>query len=267
MARINLLPWRQEERQRKNKEFLTLAFAVFLLTAVVLGAIWFFVDSQLQAQNRANELINQENQRLDTVLVEIADLEQRRDDIISRMKVIQDLQGHRPIPVHVWDDLARAIPNAMYLTNLKREGDVLTLTGYADNPNVVSNLIRNLDSSDWMGNSAVLSIQKNISPYQAPSADNNPKEEKIVYPESSYSQFIVTTNVQATPTNPDTAGINSDADDPSLQIESNELEKVSIEADNSGNKEVITIQSEDTPADPNSTTDNTAPQTSGGNSQ
>lgn len=162
MARINLLPWREETRERKNKEFVTQVALVFLLSAAIAMAVWYYFNNQLTDQQRANELITQENQRLDGVLTEIETLEQRREDIISRMKVIQDLQGTRPVPVRVWDDLARAMPSALYLTSLKREGDLIILNGRADNPNVVSSLIRNLDSSNWMTASAVRSIQKDI---------------------------------------------------------------------------------------------------------
>lgn len=106
------------------------------------------------------------------MLTDIDSLEQRRENIISRMQVIQDLQGRRPVPVRLWDDLAKAIPATLYLNNLKREGDLLTLTGLADNPNIVSSLIRNLDSSKWMGDSAVRNIQQNISAYETAPALN-----------------------------------------------------------------------------------------------
>ena len=201
MARINLLPWRQEERARRNKEFITLV-AVTLLSLLAAFATWSYFNKQLDEQLDANALIEQENARLDKALVEIDSLEQRREDIISRMQVIQDLQGRRPIPVRLWDDLAKAIPPALYLTNLKREGDVLTLTGLADNPNVVSSLIRNLDSSKWMGNSAVSNIQQNITAYQAaPILENTPttpgEQPRPIYPEDSYVQFVITTKVQS----------------------------------------------------------------------
>ena len=201
MARINLLPWRQEERARRNKEFITLVVAVTLLSLLAAFATWSYFNNELAEQLDANALIEQENVRLDKALVEIDSLEQRREDIISRMQVIQDLQGRRPVPVRIWDDLAKAIPPALYLTNLKREGDVLTLTGLADNPNVVSSLIRNLDSSKWMGNSAVSNIQQNISAYQAAPALENTvttgEQSRPVYPEDSYVQFVVTTKVQS----------------------------------------------------------------------
>ena len=202
MARINLLPWRQEERARRNKEFITLVVAVTLLSLLAAFATWSYFNNELAEQLDANALIEQENARLDKALVEIDSLEQRREDIISRMQVIQDLQGRRPVPVRLWDDLAKAIPPALYLNNLKREGDVLTLTGLADNPNVVSSLIRNLDSSKWMGDSAVSNIQQNITAYQAaPVLENTvttPGEQpRPIYPEDSYVQFVITTKVQS----------------------------------------------------------------------
>ncbi|WP_201586641.1 PilN domain-containing protein [Psychrobacter jeotgali] len=206
MAHINLLPWRQEERLRRNKEFIMLVATVTLLALLAALATWSYFNSELDEQLDANALIKQENSRLDAALVEIDTLEQRREDIISRMQVIQDLQGRRPVPVHLWDDMARALPPALYLNSLKREGDLLTLTGLADNPNVVSSLIRNLDDSQWMGNSAVRNIQQNISAYQ-PAPDLNETQTvngqpRPVYPEDSYVQFVVTTQVQSQNTVP-----------------------------------------------------------------
>ncbi len=207
MARINLLPWRQEERERSNKEFITLVVAVTLLALLSAFATWSYFNNELDEQRDANALVEQENARLDTVLTEIDSLEQRREDIISRMQVIQDLQGRRPVPVHLWDDMAKAMPSALYLNNLKREGDLITLTGLADNPNVVSSLIRNLDTSKWMGNSAVRNIQQNITAYQAAPALNETvttgSQSRPIYPEDSYVQFVITTQVQSESTNPD----------------------------------------------------------------
>lgn len=200
MARINLLPWRQEERERRNKEFMTLVVAITLLALLAAFASWSYFNNELAEQLDANALIEQENIRLDTALTEIDSLEQRREDIISRMQVIQDLQGRRPVPVRLWDDIAKAIPPALYLNNLKREGDTLTLTGLADNPNIVSSLIRNLDNSKWMDNSAVSNIQQNITAYETAPALNEPvtagEQPRPVYPEDSYVQFVVTTKVQ-----------------------------------------------------------------------
>lgn len=202
MARINLLPWRQEVRERNNKEFLTLVIAVLALSLLGAFAAWSYYKNTLTSQQQANERIKQENAKLDQALKEIDSLEKQREDIIARMKVIQDLQGRRPIPVRVWDDIARIIPAQLYLTNMKRENNLITFTGKADNPNVISTFMRSLDSSQWLEKSAVVSIQQpNAVAYQ----DNAPvpppgSTPKPAYPEENYVTFVVTTQVQVADT-------------------------------------------------------------------
>lgn len=203
MARINLLPWRQEVRERKNKEFMTLIVAVLLLSLLGAFAAWSYFNRELEQQQQANESIKQANAELDKALEQISTLEQQRNDIIERMKVIQDLQGRRPVPVHVWDDIARLVPAQMYLTNMKREGDVITFTGQADNPNTVSTLIRNLDGSKWLQDSAVVSLsQPNAVAYQNAAPNPQPTntaggeaEPRPEYPEDRYITFVVTTQI------------------------------------------------------------------------
>ncbi len=194
MPRINLLPWREEQRVQKNKEFISLLVIIALLACVAVGATLFYFNNKLNDQKAANELIRTENEKLDTALKEIETLEQRKEEIIARMKVIQDLQGKRPIPVRVWDDLARAIPEMLYLTKLERKGDQLILSGKAENPNIVSKLINNLDRSRWMGNSSVQFIEKNDEEKTANT--NNKDKPQIIYPEDSYVGFQVTTVIQ-----------------------------------------------------------------------
>lgn len=200
MARINLLPWRQEVRERKNKEFMTLVVAVLLLSLLCAFAAWSYFNNQLTSQQAANEKIKQENTSLDKALVEIETLEQQRDAIVARMKVIQDLQGRRPVPVRVWDDIARLIPAQMYLNNMKREGDVITFTGQASDNTVVANFIRGLDGSEWLQDSAVVSIeqpnavayQQTAKPTPTPKDGKQPRPE---YPEDRYITFVVTTKI------------------------------------------------------------------------
>lgn len=200
MARINLLPWRQEVRERKNKEFMTLIVAVLLLSLLAAFAAWSYFNNQLTDQQAANEKIKQENTNLDKALTEIETLEQQRDDIVARMKVIQDLQGRRPVPVRVWDDIARVIQPQMYLTNMKREGDLITFTGQAADNTVVANFMRALDGSEWLQDSAVVSIQQpNAVAYQqapqTPQPTANGKQPRPAYPEDNYITFVVTTKI------------------------------------------------------------------------
>lgn len=196
MARINLLPWRQEERERKNKEFVTLLVAVAALTALVVLVAMSYLNSDLSNQQSANAAIVQENERLDEILTEIDVLEQKKEEMLSRIKVVQDLQGRRSVPVRIWADIASAVPDAMYLTSIVRDEDAITIMGYADNANVVSQFVRSLDASSWLANSGVPNIQTDLQPYQQASRANLPTNRPL-YPEDNYIQFTVTTLIKA----------------------------------------------------------------------
>lgn len=201
MARINLLPWRKEQRERRNKEFNLLAGATAGLAILAIILAFSLLNKDLSNQQDANKRIEDANAQLDVALKSIEDLEAQREQMLSQMKVIQDLQGRRSIPVRVWDDMARAIPVAMYLNNIKREADVITLTGFADNPNVVAALVRNLNASEWLDGSAVVSIKSKLEAYQETATQkatsgSNDKLDRPTYPEDNYIEFVVTTKVQ-----------------------------------------------------------------------
>ena len=191
MARINLLPWREKERERRNKEFIIQMVVVTAIALICAALIWSFYNRQYASQQEANALITQANTALDRDLKEIEDLESRQNEIIARMKVIEDLQGTRPIPVHVLDSLTRSIPANLYLTELERKDNTLTIKGRADNPNTVTDLVRNIDSSGWMNESKVVSIVNS----GAPTPSTNPDEYVEPSPEQSYISFEMNTNI------------------------------------------------------------------------
>lgn len=198
MARINLLPWRKEQRERRNKEFNLLAGATAGLAILVTILVLSILNRELTNQQNANKHIEDANAQLDVALKSIEELEVKREQMLSQMKVIQDLQGRRSVPVRVWDNIARAIPrDTMYLNNIKREGDVITFTGFAANPNVVANLVRNLNASEWLDGSAVVSIKTKLEAYQStPSQQLADAGTRSVYPEDSYVEFVATTKIQ-----------------------------------------------------------------------
>lgn len=200
MARINLLPWREQERARRNREFVMQLVVVALLSLLAAFAAWTFFNAQLESQQEANAVVKQANEALDRDLEQIKELEKTREDIVSRMKVIQDLQGTRPIPVHVFDNLVRVMPANVFLNRISLRGDVLTLEGRADNPNSVSDLLRNIDLTKWLDHSAVKRIE-NVAP-AAPASQRNADGKVIVIetppPEAEYIKFVMTTKVVQT---------------------------------------------------------------------
>lgn len=149
MAKINLLPWRQEYRAQKQKEFQQVA-ALVVIAAGFSVFMWMkTVDAQIANQNERNQLLTTEIAALDKQVREIKDLKKRRQELIDRMRVIQELQGNRPLSVRYFDEMVRAAPEGLWLTNLKRTGKILKISGVAESNNRVSSFMRSLDQSEW----------------------------------------------------------------------------------------------------------------------
>ncbi|MGQ9425027.1 PilN domain-containing protein [Gilvimarinus sp. F26214L] len=158
MARINLLPWRDEERQEKKKEFFTV-LGGFCILGVLCGYVWVStVQAAIDNQNSRNNLLQKEINALQQQVAEIKELKERRAQLLERMKVIQDLQGTRPVIVRYFDGIVRAVPDGVYLTKLVRNGDQISLDGIADSHSRISALMRNLDESDWFADPNMATI-------------------------------------------------------------------------------------------------------------
>ena len=159
MANINLLPWRDEYRREKQQEFLTVIGGVVFL-AVVCGYLWVSsINSSIEDQNARNTYLKSEIAVLDKKVVEIKKLKERREQLIERMKVIQGLQGERPVIVRYFDELVKAIPEGVYFTSLVKSGDNLSVSGVAESNVRVSALMRNLDRSDWFASPNLSSVK------------------------------------------------------------------------------------------------------------
>jgi len=150
MARINLLPWREQLREERKKRFLTaLAGVVVVSAGIILMADQFF-SSAIGRQTARNAYLQTEIAQLDLRIKQIGDLKARRKQLLERMKIIQDLQGNRPIIGRIFDQMARTLPDGVYFTAVKMTGKDIAISGSADSNNRVSDLMRNLDSSPWL---------------------------------------------------------------------------------------------------------------------
>lgn len=166
MANINLLPWRQELRKQRQQEFVAIVVAVAIVAVAIILFAHMALSKQVSDQEERNQYIKSEITRLDGQIKEIDALQKRRDELLSRMKVIQDLQGRRPVIVRVFDELVRVLPDGVYIRSLERTGDTFKLEGVAEGANQVSTFMRNLDASPWF-KSPVLST---VTAEQTPAA-------------------------------------------------------------------------------------------------
>ena len=150
MAQINLLPWREERRQELKKQFLV---TIGLVLALGVGLVLLadrVVDGQIQNQKARNQYLVENIKVLDEQVAEIRELQKKRNQLLDRMQVIQELQGNRPIIVRVLDQLVRTVPDGVFYTNLQTRDKVISISGVAESNNRVSSLMRRLDSSDWL---------------------------------------------------------------------------------------------------------------------
>ena len=152
MAKINLLPWRDELREQRKKQFIAMCVGVAILGLVAVMLAWLYFDHKLSDQEQANQLITSTNQTLDSQLKTLDGLQERRNAIIERMKLIQGLESQRPVTVHIIDELVRVVPSNMYITKFNRTGDKFTIEGRAESPNTVAELLRGMEVSPWFRN-------------------------------------------------------------------------------------------------------------------
>jgi type IV pilus assembly protein PilN len=150
MANINLLPWREElraERQRTFYSSLGLSAAVAILILVVADRA---IDMQVDTQNARNRYLADNIALVDARVAEIRDLRSQRQLLLERMRVIQELQGNRPIIVRVLDELVRTVPDGVYYRSLSASDSMVSIEGVAESNNRVSSLMRRLEASDWL---------------------------------------------------------------------------------------------------------------------
>ena len=150
MARINLLPWREERRKLRQKEFLTMV----LFSAIAAVAVAFVISSwygaQISGQTERNDFLREQIRQVDKQIDEIKSLDEKNAKLLARKDVIEQLQANRSKMVHLFDSLVRTIPDGVVLTSVKQEGDKLTLQGRAQSNGRVSIYMRNLEGSGWM---------------------------------------------------------------------------------------------------------------------
>lgn len=150
MAHINLLPWREEQRQEQTRQFATMTGLSLLLTGALVFLVHVTIDNQIEHQKSRNQILQDEIAILDKSLEEIAELEKTKAELLARMDVIQSLQQRRPQIVHLFDDFVRTVPEGIYLTTITQEAERLTIKGVAESNGRVSAYMRNIDSSSWM---------------------------------------------------------------------------------------------------------------------
>ena len=172
MAKINLLPWRAERRAQRQKEFYGMLGLAAVAGVLLSFLIWFYYGQQISGQQTRNQFLEQEIAKVKAQNEEIKTLGRQKDRLLARKKVIEQLQANRSQMVHLFDSLVRTIPDGVALSNIKQEGEILTLEGRAQSNARVSAYMRNLEGSGWMTNPDLSIIEAKAEDKAAPGASS-----------------------------------------------------------------------------------------------
>ncbi|GAB3657320.1 PilN domain-containing protein [Ramlibacter alkalitolerans] len=159
MILINLLPHREAARKLRRELFYAGLGASAVAGALIAGGIFLWYAAQIGTQQERNQLLAREITQLDAQIKDIATLQEEIAALRARQQAVEDLQADRNMPVHLLNELSRLLPEGVYLTSMKQNGDTVSLAGIAQSNERVSELLRNLSSgSAWMARPELVEI-------------------------------------------------------------------------------------------------------------
>jgi len=159
MVRINLLPHREQKRQARQRQFVSMAIGLAVLALAVVGLVHVGIAARIENQNGRNALLKTEIAKLDEQIKEIDKLREQTQALLARKQIVETLQSNRTEAVHAFDQLVRQLPDGVYLRSVKQSGSRLTLIGYAQSNARVSTLMRNIESSPWLEKPELVEIK------------------------------------------------------------------------------------------------------------
>ena len=170
IVRINLLPHREQRRQARQRQFVSLAVVLAALSLAIILLVHGVFSAQIENQKSRNALLKTEIAKLDEQIKEIDRLREQIQAVISRKQVVETLQANRSEAVHLLDQLVRQLPDGVYLRSIKQVGAKVTLNGYAQSNARVSTLMRNIEASPWVAEPNLVEIKLVPAPGSPPAA-------------------------------------------------------------------------------------------------
>lgn len=159
MIRINLLPHREIKRKERRQQFYAVSGLMIVLGLAIAFAVHTVIGGYIERQDRKNQIFKTEIAKLDKEIAEIKRLREQIDALLARKRVIESLQSDRAQTVHVLNEMARQMPEGIYLKSIKQTARLITLVGYAQSNARVSHLMRALDESPYLTQPQLVEIK------------------------------------------------------------------------------------------------------------
>jgi type IV pilus assembly protein PilN len=150
MAKVNLLPWREELRKQKQRDFGYGILLSVLVTCGVMVLVHMDIEGWKAYQTERNNILQREIRELDKKIAKVNDIEERKNRLLQKIDVIQKLQESRPQIVHLVDEIPRVTPDGVFLTKFSQTGNALAFTGKAESNARVSAYMRAIENSAWL---------------------------------------------------------------------------------------------------------------------
>lgn len=150
MARINLLPWREELRKKRQQDFLIAMGAGVGLTCILFGLVYLHIESLKEYQTQRNNRVQDEITMVEKKIAEIKNIEEKKAKLNEKIDLIQELQASRPKIVHLFDELRKVTPTGIYLSSLTQKGVELTVVGKSESNSRVSEYMTAIEKSFWL---------------------------------------------------------------------------------------------------------------------
>jgi len=162
MIRINLLPHREAKRKARRQQFYVLLGLVSVLAALIWFLGFSIINGQIAVQNEKNEFLKREIASLDKEIDEIKKIQEQTSALLARKRVIEALQANRTETVHLFNELAKQVPEGIYLRTLVQTGPRISISGYAQSNARITTLMNNLDESPLLGSSTLVETKSEV---------------------------------------------------------------------------------------------------------
>ena len=159
MIRINLLPHRAEKRRARRQQFYGLLGMVSVLAALLVFLGYTVISGYITAQEAKNDFLKKEIVVLDKQIDQIKRLKEQTQALLARKQIIESLQRDRAEAVNLLSEMARQMPEGVYIRSLKQDGVKVSLTGYAQSSARVSTLMRNIEASQYLEKPLLIEIK------------------------------------------------------------------------------------------------------------
>lgn len=161
MVRINLLPHRQIKRVENQRQFGLLTLGMVVLAGAIVFMGWSLISAKKEAQDDRNRRLDDAIVKLDREIADIKSLKDQIGSVLERKQIVENLQTNRSQAVVVLDEIARQLPDGVYIKSIKQQGSAIELQGVSDTNARVATLVRNLTGSNWMESPNLVEIKSN----------------------------------------------------------------------------------------------------------